>query len=181
MTEKSLPRMFFADEKVPTVRDVDYEQLANDGIETVVFDLDNTIAKWGDDSLTEEIVDLFERLTSMGLKVGILSNSRRKETEDFVTGLPFPHVFNANKPSVRGFRSILEKLDSAPEEAAMIGDQIFTDVLGANRLGMYTVRVDPIDPSREFRFTKINRIGERILLCLREVYRSIRRFKETSY
>ena len=180
MTEKSLPRMFFADEKVPTVKDVDYDSLINDGKKAVVFDLDNTIAKWGDDSLTDEIVELFDRLTSMGLKVGILSNSKRKATEDFVAGLSFPHVFNANKPSVKGFRSILDKLDATPQEAVMIGDQIFTDVLGANRLGIYTVRVDPIDPDREFRFTKLNRIGEKFILCLREVYRALRSLKKTS-
>jgi len=106
-------------------------------------------------------------------------NSRRKKIEEFVMQLPFPHLFNANKPSRKGFRSMLSDLDVSPEEAAMIGDQLFTDVLGANRMNMYTIRVDPIDPEKEYRFTKINRIGENVVLCLREVYRSLRRFKET--
>jgi len=179
MTDRSFFRQFFPDEKVSTVEDVDYEKLAKSGIEAVVFDLDNTIAKWGDDRLAEEIIELFERLTLLGLKVGILSNSRRKKIEEFVMELPFPHLFNANKPSRKGFRSMLTDLDVSPEEAAMIGDQMFTDVLGANRMNMYTIRVDPIDPEKEYRFTKINRIGESMVLCLREVYRSLRQFKDT--
>lgn len=178
MTDRSFFRQFFPDERVSTVDEVDYENLVDSGIKAVVFDLDNTIAKWGDDRLAEEIIDLFEHLTSLGLKVGILSNSRRKNIEDFVVELPFPHLFHANKPSRKGFRSMLDDLDVLPHEAAMIGDQLFTDVLGANRMNMYTIRVDPLDPEKEYRFTKINRIGENLLLGLREVYRTLMRFKE---
>ncbi len=167
----SLFGRFFPDESAATVEDVDYEKLIDSGIKAVIFDLDNTIAKWGDDSLAEEIIELFERLNSLGLKVGILTNSRREKIEDFIIDLPFPHLFNANKPRLKGFRSMLSELDVSPEEAVMVGDQLFTDVLGANRLGMYTIRVEPIDPEKEYRFTKINRIGERVLLFLREVYR----------
>ncbi|MFW6005868.1 MAG: YqeG family HAD IIIA-type phosphatase [Candidatus Bipolaricaulota bacterium] len=179
MTGSSFLRNFFPDERATTVEDVDYRKLIDSGIKAVIFDLDNTIARWGDDSLAEEIIELFERLTSLGLKLGILSNSRRDTIENFIVDLPFPHLFNANKPSVKGFKSMLGDLGVSPEEAAMIGDQLFTDVLGANRLDMYTVRVEPIDPDREYRFTKVNRIGEKFILFLREVYRSLRRFKKT--
>ncbi|MBS3736101.1 MAG: YqeG family HAD IIIA-type phosphatase [Candidatus Bipolaricaulota bacterium] len=179
MKGSSFLRKFFPDERVTTVEDVDYQKLIDSGIKAVIFDLDNTIARWGDDSLAEEIIELFERLTSLGLKVGILSNSRRETIEDFIKDLPFPHLFNANKPSLKGFKSILAELDVSPEETAMIGDQLFTDVLGANRLDMYTVRVEPIDPDREYRFTKLNRVGEKVILFLREVYRSLRQLKET--
>jgi len=172
--------LFFPDERVQTVEDVDYERLSSSGIKAVVFDLDNTIAKWGEDSLPSEVVDLFERLDAMGLKVGILSNSRRKNVGDFGPELPFPHFFNANKPSGKGFRLLLQELGVSPEEAAMVGDQLFTDVLGANRINMYTIRVDPIDPDQEYSFTKINRIGERLILFLREVYRSLKRFRENT-
>ena len=174
----SFLRLFFPDEKVHTVEDVDYEGLVNAGIKAVIFDLDNTIAKWGDDSLAREINDLLGRLNSLGLKIGILSNSRRKNVGDFARDLPFPHFFNANKPSGKGFYQLLEELGVSPEEAAMVGDQLFTDVLGANRINMYTIRVDPIDPDQEYSFTKINRVGERLLLFLREVYRTLKRFRE---
>ena len=174
MTDSSLFGIFFPDETVPAVDDVDYGKLIDSGIEAVIFDLDNPLAKWGDDSLPGEIIELFEQLTSMGLKVGILTNSQRETIKNFIVELPFPHVFDAGKPRIQGFRSILDELDVSPEKAVMIGDQLFTDVFGANRMNMYTVRVDPIDPDKEFSLTKINRLGEKALLYLRDFYRLLR-------
>ncbi len=174
MSDKSFPRVFFPDERARTVRDIDYQELGESGIKAVIFDLDNTIARWGDSSLESEILDIFDRLKELGLKIGILSNGQRKETKNFVLKFPFPHLFNAGKPRRKGFRFMLDELNVSPEEAAMIGDQLFTDVLGANRMEMYTIRVDPIDPGREFRMTKINRVGERLLLSSREIYRYLR-------
>ncbi len=175
MSNSSFPRYFFPDNHYRTVKDVDYEELKNSGVKAVVFDLDNTIARWGEESLEDEVLDLFDCLTKLGLKVGILTNSRRKNIESFIESLPFPHIFNANKPMTNGFEKMAEELGVSPEEIAMVGDQLLTDVLGANRAGMYTIRVDPLDPSKEYKFTKINRILERILLTLRELYRFFRR------
>lgn len=177
MTAKTFPHFFFPDESARSVMDVDYEGLQDRGIKAVIFDLDNTIARWGDERLEEEIMELFERITSMGLRVAVLSNSRREDIENFIEKLPFPHLFNANKPGKKGFRSIMEDLGVTGSEAAMVGDQLLTDVLGANRLNMYTIRVEPIDPEREYHFTKINRLGEKFLLWLREVYRLFRTWK----
>lgn len=174
MTVKTFPRLFFPDERARSVMDVDYEELKKRGIKAVIFDLDNTIARWGDGGLEEDIMELFERISSMGLQVGVLSNSRRSKIESFIEDLPFPHLFSANKPRKKGFRLILDELGVTGSEAAMVGDQLFTDVLGANRVDMYTIRVEPIDPEREYRFTKINRLGEKLLLWLREVYRFLR-------
>lgn len=174
MTDKKFPGLFFPDEKARTVMDVDYEGLKDRGIKGVIFDLDNTIARWGDRSLEQEIIELFDRITSLGLQVAILTNSRREEIENFIKELPVPHLFNANKPRKRGFQSILRELEVSGTEAAMVGDQLFTDVLGANRVNMYTIHVEPIDPSREYHLTRINRLGEKVLLTLREVYRFFR-------
>ena len=170
-TYKSFPGYFFPDKKVETVRDVDYQQLKRLGIRAVIFDLDNTLALWGEEELESEVLDLFEDLQSRGLKVAVLSNSKKKEIEDFVAELPFPHLFNAGKPRSRGFEKILGELDVGAEETAMVGDQLFTDVLGANRMNMYTIRVEPLDPTREYKFTRINRLAESILLRFRDFYR----------
>ncbi len=174
MNNNSFPRFFFPDDQFRTVEEVNYEALRESGIRACVFDLDNTIARWEEERLEEEILELFDCLTGLGLKVGILTNSRRENIEKFISDLPFPHLFNASKPRRKGFMKIAEELGVRPEEVAMIGDQLLTDVLGANRAGMYTIRVDPLDPSREYKFTKINRVAERILLGLRELYRFLR-------
>ena len=178
MSEIPFLGRFFPDEKVSTVDDIDYERLLDSGIKAVIFDLDNTIARWGEDRLAQDVIELLDCVTKLGLKVGILSNSRREKIEDFVVDLPFPHIFNANKPTGKGFREMLAELNVSPEEAAMIGDQMFTDVLGANRLDMYTIWVDPIDPGKEYSFTRINRVGEKIVLSFRKLYRSLKKIKE---
>lgn len=170
-TSKSFPGYFFPDKKVETVRDVDYGELKNSGIRAIVFDLDNTLALWGEDKLESDVLNLFEELQSRGFKVAVLSNSKKKKIEDFVAELPYPHLFNAGKPKSNGFEKILDELEVGADETAMVGDQLFTDVLGANRMNMYTIRVEPLDPTREYKFTRLNRLGEGILLRFRDFYR----------
>lgn len=169
-TSKSFPGYFFPDQNAETVRDVDYGELKNSGIRAIIFDLDNTLALWGEDKLESEVLNLFEDLQSRGLKVAVLSNSKEKEIEDFVADLPFPHLFNAGKPKRHGFDKILGELEVRADETAMVGDQIFTDVLGANRMDMYTIRVEPLDPTREYKFTRLNRLAEGILFKIRDIY-----------
>lgn len=173
-TSKSFPRYFFPDERVETIKDVDYDKLKDSGIEAVIFDLDNTLARWGEESLEREVLDLFEEINGLGLNIAVLSNSRKKEIEKFIADLPFPHLFNAGKPKSRGFKAMLNEIGVPPEKTAMVGDQLFTDVLGANRMNMYTIRVEPLDPDREYKFTRINRLGEGILFKLRDLYRFFR-------
>lgn len=170
-TSKSFPGYFFPDKEAETVKDVDYGELKNSGIQAIIFDFDNTLALWGEVKLESEALNLFKDLQSRGLKVAVLSNSKEKEIEDFVADLPFPHLFNAGKPKSNGFEKILGELEVKAEETAMVGDQIFTDVLGANRMNMYTIRVEPLDPTREYRFTRVNRLGESILFWCRDFYR----------
>lgn len=173
-TSKSFPRYFFPDENVKTIKDVGYEKLKGSGIEAVIFDLDNTLARWGDESLEGEVLDLLEEIDDLGLHIAVLSNSQKKEIEKFIADLPFPHLFNAGKPKSRGFKAMLNELGVPAEKTAMVGDQLFTDVLGANRMNMYTIRVEPLDPDREYKFTRINRLGEGIIFRLRDLYRFFR-------
>ncbi|MFP4136020.1 MAG: YqeG family HAD IIIA-type phosphatase [Candidatus Acetothermia bacterium] len=171
---KSFPRYFFPDENAKTVREIDYELLKKSGFEAVIFDLDNTLALWGKEELETEALELLNQVDSLGLNVAVLSNSGKPEIKGFLSGLRFPHLFNAGKPKSRGFERMLDKLEVEAEESVMVGDQLFTDVLGANRLGMYTIMVDPLDPTREYRFTRLNRLGESLLLRLRDLYRFLR-------
>jgi HAD superfamily phosphatase (TIGR01668 family) len=76
-------------------------------------------------------------------------------------GIPF--VSKATKPRVKGFAAAMELLGVRPEETVVVGDQIFTDILGGNRAGAYTILVVPIDP-REFLGTRLVRVVERRVL-----------------
>jgi len=134
--------MLRAREVVTSIHEIDYEGLRSRGIRALVFDLDNTLGPRHPTRLGRAVVRLLGRLQDMGFAVGVLSN-RRRTGDPVIAELAqrFPLRQRAGKPRVRGFRDLLAKLDVEAADAAMIGDRRLTDILGANRLGMYTIRV----------------------------------------
>jgi len=177
MSRKFFPWILFPDQEVSRVTDIDFRSLRNSGKEAIIFDLDNTIARWGEGSVDQCVIELLSDIEDLGFKIGILSNGKRKNIESFVDKLPFPCQFNAQKPRRKYFRDLLNRMDVSPEKSVMIGDQLLTDVLGANRTSMYSIRVDPMEEGREYKFTKINRVGEKLLFSLRNLFRKIRDFR----
>jgi len=132
-------------ETARSIFDIDYPRLYRAGKRVLLFDLDNTLGGRRPRRLYPQVKELLERITQMGFKVGILTN-RRIGTNDPVIhslGERYPVVVRAGKPRRRGFRAILAQLDASPAEAVMIGDRLLTDVIGANRLGIYSIRIRP--------------------------------------
>ncbi len=130
-------------ETVRSIFEVDYPRLYRAGKRAILFDLDNTLGGRRPRRLDPQVKELLEEITRMGFKVGILTN-RRIGTNDPVIhslGERYPVVVRAGKPRRRGFREILDRLDASPSEAVMIGDRLFTDVVGANRLGIHSIRI----------------------------------------
>jgi hypothetical protein len=128
----------------------------------VILDMDNTLTEWRSAALAPTVVEWLGHLHDAGLKTCVVSNTHRPDRlkricephgVDFVLGM---------KPRRGGFRQALKKMGTARERTALIGDQIFTDVFGGNRMGLYTILVPPLSPV-EFIGTKINRWMERIL------------------
>lgn len=147
-----------ADEHAPSVHDVDFRRLWERGIRALLFDLDNTLCLWRE-SPDERSLALLSSLLASGFRIAVLSNGQlreRPETLAALLGLGIPVIWPARKPMSQGFRRALRLLSARPNEAAVIGDQLLTDVWGAKRLGLYTVRVPPLGP-REHPLTKINR------------------------
>ena len=102
--------------------------------------------------------------------VGILSNAKQKRIESFVAGFPAElkekiyYVFGAGKPLKKGFIKLCADAGLEPGQAAMVGDQLFTDIFGGNRSGLTTILVKPIDPSIEPPFVRFKRFFERPFL-----------------
>ncbi len=92
-----------------------------------------------------------------------MSNALERRIAYFRAELNLPGLSRANKPSRRAFLQALALLNSRPETTAMIGDQVFTDVLGGNRLGLFTILVVPLC-DRDFFLTRIARVFERWVL-----------------
>lgn len=152
-------------EEAPSIHAVDYRALWERGLRALIFDLDNTLALWRAGPPDDGVVRLLRELKGQGFRVAVLSNgrlSRRPEVLAFFEGIGVPVIWPARKPLPTGFKRALRELAAGPGETAMIGDQLFTDVLGGNLAGLYTILVRPLSP-HESRFTKLNRLLERLI------------------
>ncbi|MGC8784116.1 MAG: YqeG family HAD IIIA-type phosphatase [Armatimonadota bacterium] len=152
------------DEVVPSVSDIDPARLIQQGIQAVLLDLDNTLVPWQKVDVSDAVRRWVEAMKDAGLRLCLVSNTRRRRRlEILAKELGIAYVPKAFKPRRYGLRQALELLESTPQQAVMIGDQIFTDVWGGNRMGMRTILVLPM-ARREFIGTKVSRLVERILL-----------------
>ncbi|KLU58563.1 UMP phosphatase [Peptococcaceae bacterium CEB3] len=142
------------------------EMLQKDGIRGLIIDLDNTMTPWNDVEVGPQVAAWFERLKQAGIKACVVSNNKKKQRVALVADrLGIPFVFRASKPRRRAFRAGMNILGTGREDTAVIGDQLFTDILGGNRIGLYTVLVIPMSP-REFVGTRFMRRMERLLMWL---------------
>lgn len=148
---------------VNSLAEVPLEGLRERGIRALIVDLDNTVACWNSPDVGEETRDWFQKAKARGFAVCLSSNNGYRRGAPVAAFLGLPLVCNAGKPRRRSFRQAMEILGSQPDETAVIGDQIFTDVLGGKRLGLFTVLVRPLSP-KEFVTTRLARCVERLVM-----------------
>ncbi|KEO85169.1 YqeG family HAD IIIA-type phosphatase [Tumebacillus flagellatus] len=147
---------------VESVYEIDLEQLKARGVRGIITDLDNTLVRWDEPDATPKILQWLDHVRdTYGIKVCIVSNNNHHRVERFAKPLNIPWIAKANKPKNAPFHRALEVLGTKREETVVIGDQLFTDVLGGNRMGLYTVLVVPIG-EKEFIGTKVLRAMERL-------------------
>lgn len=148
---------------VDKVSDISIKFLLKLGIEGLIIDLDNTITAWNSPELKEEICMWFNNLKANKIKTCIASNNKKARVYCVSNNLGIPAIPKAGKPRSRAFLQAMQVLKTKPCSTAVVGDQIFTDVLGGKRLGLYTILVKPID-SKEFIGTRLMRQLEKIIL-----------------
>ncbi len=141
---------------VKSIYYVDYKKLKERGIKCILFDLDNTVAPLSIKKPTKKIKDLFIKLKDMGFKIIIFSNSPKSRLKPFKDELEVDCAFSCKKPMRRKFDLILKLYKFSVSEIVIIGDNIITDVLGGNKVGITTILVNPISAKERF-FTKICR------------------------
>lgn len=137
---------FYPCEYVKSVFDIKFKKLYDSGIKAVIFDIDNTLVFQDEDS-TEETERLFSALHKLGLKTMILSNNNEERVRRFLRNIDSPYICKAYKPFRKGYLRALEMLAVEKEEAVFVGDQLFTDILGANRCGIRSILVRYIEKS----------------------------------
>lgn len=146
-----------ADGRVREVFELKPEELARKGITLLLADLDNTLTPYSSEVPTEGMRWWKEALEAHGITLFVVSNSRKAtRVPHYCDALGIGYVRHAGKPGIKGFLRAMEQTGKTPEETIMVGDQIFTDVLGANRAGLRVILVEPIElagnPGRYLRY-----------------------------
>jgi len=164
MIEKLYPK-----HKVDKIQDIELSMLINKGIKGLILDIDNTLVPEHVAEPDENAIKWIERVKESGFKVCIVSNASEKRVVKFNEKLKVHAIHKASKPSRKAFLKAIRLMDIEAEETAVIGDQIFTDIYGGNRLNMFTILVTPIDKKEVF-YVRIKRIAEKYVLSKYEKY-----------
>lgn len=133
------------------VTDITAEFLTKNNIKLLMLDLDNTVASYTDAIPSKMTIDWVSHLKEQGIVLCFVSNSKLpKRVENFAEAMDIPFVKAAGKPRTRGLRTSMSILSKHPDNCALVGDQIFTDVWAAKRAGVHAILVKPISFSRPF-------------------------------
>ncbi len=146
-----------------SIYDIDLEKLKELGIKGFIFDVDNTIVPYDTPVPDEKVKEWFKRIKEMGFVSYIASNNNKGRVEHFAKDLGIGFMPKANKPLTKNLKQICKNMGVLPKETAMVGDQLFTDMLGGNMAGMFTVLIEQISPV-EGKFIKFKRIFEKMIL-----------------
>lgn len=148
---------------IENIKKITLELLKENKIKGLILDIDNTLIDY-DKNLLEGAKQWCDNLKENNIKLCILSNTNKvKKVEKVAKILNLEYIYFAHKPSKKGFLKAQKLLDLNKEEIAIVGDQIFTDVWGGNRVGMYTILTKPID-ERDILLTRLKRPFEKIVI-----------------
>ncbi|KMK75920.1 YqeG family HAD IIIA-type phosphatase [Alkalihalobacillus pseudalcaliphilus] len=153
----------FPNQYVKSIYEINLTELKELGIKGIITDLDNTLVEWDRALATEEVKGWFKTVQDLEMKVTIVSNNTEKRVKAFSDPESVVYIHSAKKPMRRAFMRACKDMGLAPNEVVVVGDQIFTDVLGGNRAGLQTILVVPVAKTDGF-ITKFNRKMERIVL-----------------
>ena len=163
-------RKFYPTKEVNSVYDIDYDSLYKQGYRGLIYDIDNTLTEH-DAPATKEVKELMEKLKATGFKICLLSNNDEERVKMFNEDIKVFYIHKAGKPSVKGYERAMELMGTTKENTIFTGDQLFTDIYGANRTGIVSFLVKPIARHEEIQIV-LKRYLERIVLYF--YYRSLR-------
>ena len=154
---------FYPDEYRDSTFSLDYELLYTKGYRGIIYDIDNTLVPHGAPADERAIVH-FTNLRKMGYQFCLISNNKEPRVASFARDIGGAfYVYDAHKPSKKAYLDAVEKMGLPKEQVFFVGDQIFTDVYGARRAGLYSILVKPIHPKEEIQIVLKRRL-ERIVL-----------------
>ncbi len=150
---------------------IDFDKLYKEGYRAVIFDVDNTLVPHGAPA-DERAISLFAHLKELGFSCMLLSNNKEPRVKMFNDAVQVNYIFKANKPMPGNYKKAMELMGTTKENTLFVGDQIFTDVMGANIAGIRTVLVKPIHPKEEIQIV-LKRIPEKLILFFYKIARKV--------
>ena len=155
---------FFPSVEYKSTYEIDFESYYEKGYRGVIFDIDNTLVPHnaGPD---KRVIALMERLKQIGFSVCLLSNNKEPRVASFNEPLKVHYIFKADKPSRKGYQRAMTVMGTGEADTLFVGDQLFTDVWGAKRTGLFSILVKPIHPKEEIQIV-LKRYLERPILWI---------------
>ena len=141
---------------------IDYQKYYDEGYRGILFDIDNTLVPHGAPA-DNKAIKLFKKLREIGFDTCLISNNKDPRVKPFAEKVGSRYICNAHKPSRKNYNRAFKLKKTKKENTLFVGDQLFTDVYGANRVGMHTILTKPINPKEEIQIV-LKRYLEKIVL-----------------
>lgn len=155
-------QMFYPAEYTNSAYQIDFKRLYQDGYRGVIFDIDNTLVAHGAPA-DARAKRLFASLKKLGYECCLLSNNKEPRVRTFNEQIKVNYIFKAHKPRMANYKKAMRLMKTNRDNTLFVGDQIFTDIWGANRAGIRTFLVKPIDPKEEIQII-LKRYPEKLIL-----------------
>ncbi len=155
-------KRFYPNEYLDSAYQIDFDCLFQEGYRGIIFDVDNTLVPHGAPA-DDRAKKLFNHLKKLGYQCCLLSNNKEPRVKIFNDEVQVQYIFKARKPKISGYERAMELMGTNKENTLFVGDQIFTDVYGANRAGIRTILTKPIHPKEEIQIV-LKRYLEKIVL-----------------
>ncbi|MGN0438787.1 MAG: YqeG family HAD IIIA-type phosphatase [Lachnospiraceae bacterium] len=156
--------------------DIPIEKLYEIGYRGILFDIDNTLVPH-DEPVDEGARVFIKRLKELGFHIALISNNDEERVKSFADPLGVQYVYKAWKPGKKGYQKGMEILGTDVSNTLFVGDQIFTDIWGARRTGIYSILLDPINPKEEIQII-LKRIPEKLI---KWIYRRKNKLKKDEF
>ena len=127
-----------------SVYDIDYSKLKKENIDTILFDIDNTIANVDDTNIPYKTKELISNLKKQNFKILLFSNNHKERVEPVSKTLNLKALSDAGKPVKKAYQKALKQINSKKENTVAIGDQLLSDIVGAKKYGLKAILVDQL-------------------------------------
>jgi HAD superfamily phosphatase (TIGR01668 family) len=155
---------FFPGEYLDSAYSIDFDKLYHAGYRGIIFDIDNTLVPHGAPA-DQQAISLFAHLKELGFSCMLLSNNKEPRVKMFNDAVKVSYMYRAGKPNPSGYREAMRRLGTDTSNTIFVGDQIFTDVMGANLAGIRTILVKPIHPKEEIQIVLKRFLEKPVLWC----------------